>query len=108
MSKPRLKALRTRLAGPAKGSGWQPDAKRGNRRERGYGPEWDRLRKLAMDRDNGLCQPCYKRGRITIGTQVDHEIPKAQGGTDELANLQTICEPCHRAKTARESMAGRM
>jgi len=101
----RLKLLRPRLAAPANPGGWKPDTVRGNRHERGYGAEWERLRRQALDRDNGLCQPCFALGGIKIGTQVDHIIPKAQGGTDDLANLQTICEACHKAKTSRESRA---
>jgi 5-methylcytosine-specific restriction endonuclease McrA len=34
---------------------------------------------------------------------VDHITPKAQGGTDDLSNLQSICDPCHAEKTAREA-----
>jgi 5-methylcytosine-specific restriction protein A len=106
MSRPRLKCLKPRLAPPSRPSGWQPDSIRGNRHQRGYGAEWERLRETILDRDTGLCQPCYKRGQITIGTQVDHEIPKAHGGTDHPSNLQTICDACHKAKTARESNRG--
>jgi 5-methylcytosine-specific restriction endonuclease McrA len=35
--------------------------------------------------------------------ELDHVVPLADGGTHELANLQTLCRPCHRAKTAREA-----
>jgi 5-methylcytosine-specific restriction protein A len=38
-------------------------------------------------------------GRPTPATQVDHIRPKAKGGTDEPANLQSICDECHKAKT---------
>lgn len=30
--------------------------------------------------------------------QVDHKIPKAWGGSDELENLQPLCEECNRGK----------
>jgi 5-methylcytosine-specific restriction protein A len=36
-------------------------------------------------------------------TQVDHIKAKAVGGTDEDNNLQPLCGPCHKAKTAREA-----
>ena len=32
---------------------------------------------------------------------VDHVIPRAQGGTDELDNLVTACPPCNLAKYDR-------
>lgn len=102
----RLKCLKPRLA-PAASSGWKPDAVRGTRQERGYGAEWERLRRRILERDEGLCQPCLERGRPTVGTQVDHILPKSRGGTDDLANLQTICLACHNAKTARESQGPR-
>ncbi|MFN8054336.1 HNH endonuclease [Gordonia sp. (in: high G+C Gram-positive bacteria)] len=31
---------------------------------------------------------------------------RAAGGGDELANLVTLCRPCHDAKTTRERAAG--
>jgi 5-methylcytosine-specific restriction endonuclease McrA len=43
---------------------------------------------------------------VTIATEVDHRLPKSQGGTDDDANLQSICSPCHKTKTATEK-AGR-
>lgn len=33
--------------------------------------------------------------------ECDHVVELARGGTSELFNLQTLCPPCHRAKTAR-------
>lgn len=75
------------------------DQARGTRHERGYGNAWTRLRVSILDRDCGLCQPCLKRGRVQPGTHVDHIVPKAEGGTDDEANLQAICVACHRLKT---------
>lgn len=68
--------------------------------QRGYGAKWRKVRTLAMKRDNGLCQLCLPI--ITKATEVDHIKPKAQGGTDALDNLQSLCKACHRAKTAQE------
>lgn len=101
----RLKCLRPPLA-PAAVNGWKPDAVRGTRHSRGYGREWEKLRASVLQRDERLCQPCLKAGKVAPGTEVDHVIPKARGGTDALENLQAICPPCHRAKTAREFMGG--
>lgn len=33
----------------------------------------------------------------------DHTIPRWEGGKDELSNLQTLCLPCHKKKTAEEA-----
>jgi len=59
-----------------------------------------------MQRDAGLCQVCNLKGRLTVGNIVDHIKPKAEGGTDDLGNLQVICKPCHTMKTAGESARG--
>lgn len=38
-------------------------------------------------------------GYTTPAKQVDHIVPKAKQGTDDLSNLQSICVPCHDDKT---------
>lgn len=82
-----------------------------SRQARGYGADWDRLRKQIMQRDAGLCQPCRKAGTLgVIAHAVDHITSKAKakklGWTkaqmDHPSNLQAICEPCHKRKTAEE------
>ena len=39
--------------------------------------------------------------------EVDHITPLTLGGTDDDANLQALCTPCHRTKTQAEARAGR-
>ena len=90
-------------------SGWE-QTQRGSRHERGYGAEWERLRVRILMRDQYLCQPCMRAGRLTAlvvgdrmhprGAQVDHIVPKANDGTDDPDNLEAICRTCHEAKTA--------
>lgn len=74
-----------------------------SRHKRGYGTAWEKLRKVILARDKHLCQPCRRAGRVKVGSQVDHRTPKAKGGTDDPENLEVICEPCHRVKSAAES-----
>ncbi len=76
---------------------------RTSRHERGYGTEWDKARKRVLVRDKYLCQPCLAEGRVHLATEVDHRIPKAEGGTDDDDNLQAINAECHKLKTARDS-----
>ena len=83
--------------------GWFGDKKRGNRYERGYGNDWTKLRNVIMRRDSYLCQVCLAVGRVTPAHAVDHIVPKANNGTDDPSNLQSICKPCHATKTAVES-----
>lgn len=72
-----------------------------SRQSRGYGAAWGKQRKAALERDKRLCQPCLALTppRVTLATQVDHIKGKADGGTDDLANLQSICQDCHTTKT---------
>jgi len=57
-----------------------------------------------MRRDQGLCQVCLSSGRTTLAAEVDHIKRKADGGTDDVDNLQAICRECHRLKTAVEQL----
>ena len=83
------------------------DRRRGSRHERGYGSDWERTRKRILMRDKGLCQPCLRVGRPRPARQVDHIVPKFEGGTDDDDNLQSICKECHDGKTAAEARRGR-
>ena len=84
----------------SKCSNWEG---RGTRHDRGYGVKWERIRKVVIKRDKGLCQPCFRNGFIKRFDQVDHRKQKADGGTDDIGNLECICNECHRIKTAKES-----
>lgn len=70
--------------------------------QRGYGSKWRKLRKMALVRDGYLCQECLNNNRVITGTEVDHIIPKAQGGRDNMENLQCLCKSCHQKKTIEE------
>lgn len=76
----------------------QPDSLR--HRSRGA---WDALRHRILQRDMGLCQVCKAAGRVRAAREVDHVKPVHDGGTDTPSNLQAICIPCHKAKTAEEA-----
>ena len=83
-------------------------ADKGSRHSRGYDSRWDRIRKLVLKRDNYLCQECMRQGKLTplcvkrYDHAVDHIVPKVQGGTDDMDNLQSLCVPHHSEKTARD------
>jgi 5-methylcytosine-specific restriction protein A len=82
------------------------DRRRGTRHQRGYGAAWDKKRQGVLARDGGLCQPCRRADRVTVGNIVDHTVPKAAGGSDDEENLQTICPDCHTEKTNIEKRGG--
>jgi 5-methylcytosine-specific restriction endonuclease McrA len=82
-------------------------------------------RRLARKRDRGVCRACgldtRRLDRETRGRErakrlralgfhprrslweLDHVLPLVEGGGHDLANLQTLCVPCHRRKSALES-----
>ena len=76
------------------------DSVRGNSAERGYGHRWRKLR-AAFLAENPLCEECLKVGVYRAATEVDHIVPKRDGGTDDASNLQGLCKPCHSRKTKK-------
>lgn len=78
-----------------------------SRAARGYGWEWEKQRERVLKRDKRLCQVCLKAQRVTLATDVDHIVSRAQGGSEDDSNLQSLCRPCHKAKTAKEGRAAR-
>lgn len=86
-----------------KSEGWKQYKPGQSRHQRGYGAKWDVIRERVLKRDKGLCQLCLRAGVVREAKTVDHIIPKAHGGTDVDSNLQSLCWPCHKAKTARET-----
>jgi 5-methylcytosine-specific restriction endonuclease McrA len=57
-----------------------------------------RKRFLVFKRDRYKCRMC---GRSGLELEVDHVVAVAQGGTDRLDNLQTLCFDCNRGKRQR-------
>jgi 5-methylcytosine-specific restriction protein A len=67
-----------------------------------YDHKWKKLRDRRIQAEP-LCRHCLAKGHVTPAEQVDHIIPRVQGGTDEWDNTQSLCGPCHRTKTADEN-----
>jgi hypothetical protein len=60
---------------------------------------WDAARSFVLFRDRYTCQICRRRLRAR-SLEVDHVVEVARGGASlDYLNLQTVCRPCHRAKT---------
>ena len=68
---------------------------------RGYGARWRKLRRYVLSL-NPMCCDCKR----TVATEVDHITRKADGGTDDLFNLQGLCHECHKVKTLQENSKG--
>lgn len=64
---------------------------------RGYGRQWRNRRGRIARRVPMICAECQ---RVAKGMQLDHIVPRSQGGTDDEGNLQWLCPRCHSRKTA--------
>ncbi|MGB6294665.1 MAG: HNH endonuclease [Rivularia sp. (in: cyanobacteria)] len=56
------------------------------------------VRKYVFERNKYQCQSCGKQYGETSLT-IDHIIPLARGGSNDISNLQTLCFTCNRKKT---------
>ena len=69
---------------------------------------WRRLRVVALQRDNCLCQNCLRNKKITIATEVHHKKPIKNYPelSLELSNLESLCWQCHEeTKRRREEIS---
>ncbi len=55
------------------------------------------VREYVLDRDRHSCQSCGISETLTI----DHIIPLNLGGSNDLSNLQTLCQSCNSSKRDR-------
>jgi RNA-directed DNA polymerase len=56
-----------------------------------------------LKRQQGKCASCHLFFKDRDLLEIDHRVPRAQGGKDELNNLQLLHRHCHDVKSARES-----
>jgi len=59
-------------------------------------PDWELRRRAVLERDHYTCRYCR-----APAIQVDHVIPRCQGGSDEFSNLVAACEHCNKSKGGR-------
>jgi len=55
------------------------------------------VRKYVFERDRYQCQSCGKTDRETH-LSIDHIIPLARSGKNDLSNLHTLCLTCNQQK----------
>ena len=60
-----------------------------------------KIRQQVLERDNYTCQMCGRTRFDGVKLEVDHIIPVAKGGSDNISNLQTLCRECNRGKSAK-------
>ena len=73
----------------------------GDRKKKYYGDNWLKRRREIRKRDSYCCQLCgISEAEYGMELSVHHKIPfvvfKDYKDANELSNLQSLCEPCHR------------
>jgi|ERR1035438_42144 hypothetical protein len=57
-----------------------------------------KVRWQVLARDSFTCKYCGRRAGTDVCLEVDHKIPVAKGGTNEIENLFAACLDCNRGK----------
>jgi hypothetical protein len=60
-----------------------------------------KTRNSIFDRDNGKCAYCQGQILYDESWHIDHIVPVAKGGTNELSNLTLSCVACNLKKGAK-------
>lgn len=62
---------------------------------------WLRFRAYYLAK-HPLCVDCEEQGRVRAAKDVDHIVPRAQGGADlDENNVRGLCRPCHSRRTMK-------
>lgn len=72
----------------------------------GKHPEAPHRVSMLLKRQKGKCAFCELFFRDGDVMEIDHKIPRSQGGKDEYRNLQLLHRHCHDVKTALDAVAG--
>ncbi len=71
-------------------------------RRRAHHPGTSKRVARLLRRQDGRCTQCGYAFKAGDGLEVDHRIPRIQGGSDDSTNWQLLHRHCHVEKTARE------
>lgn len=83
-----------------KGSGYE--SQRPNANARDYGAGWRKIRDAFLRQHPWCMDPdVVHDGEVVRATDVDHILPREQGGSDRDENLEALCHSCHSRKTAK-------
>ena len=91
--------------------GWKIEVIRGERGgyrltspEKGHGRPReaidDKTRAMVLYRDRSACRMCGRTPEDGVKLHVNHKLPVDWGGSNELDNLETLCDECNQGKKA--------
>lgn len=60
--------------------------------------------RIVWQRANSRCENCQSYYAL----QIEHDFPKALGGTDELENLKLLCRSCNQRRAVEMYGVGKM
>ncbi|MBL0720203.1 HNH endonuclease [Piscinibacter sp. Jin2] len=73
----------------------------GHKRRAGW---WLHQQRVRLFRRAPWCVHCERQGLKVLATQRDHIVPLSEGGLDEEANTQGLCDGCHQVKSEVERL----
>jgi 5-methylcytosine-specific restriction protein A len=86
-----------------------PSSWNASQRSLHYPPDWRQLRLTILARDGRRCTAVDRGHRChQKATDVDHIRPQSLGGTDDPANLTSLCGWHHARKSSAEGNAARI
>jgi 5-methylcytosine-specific restriction endonuclease McrA len=60
-----------------------------------------KIRRYLLDQSGSQCSHC---GNVCCSPHIDHKLPVALGGTDDIDNLQVLCASCNLHKGAKREV----
>lgn len=66
----------------------------------------EKIRKELVERDGQTCQGCDRPFADIRYLEIDHNMPRKDGGTNDLNNLVLLCSPCNRKKSYKFTLSG--
>lgn len=65
-----------------------------------------KAKKDLLERDGYACQGCGRSFEDERYLEIDHKMPKSDGGTHALENLVLLCSPCNQLKANTYTLSG--
>ena len=69
-------------------------------------PDGDAMKDALIERDGMECQGCGFQPPNKRHLELDHKVPRTDGGSDIIDNRILLCAPCNRRKSNRFTLSG--